>query len=43
MAKRLRLTRYHTMPHFDAFIAVEDIVRKGEITCNKQCLLYNTV
>ena len=31
------LTHYHTMPHFDAlktYIAVENIVRKGEIACN---------
>ena len=30
------LTLYHTMPHFDAlkiYIAVENIVRKGEIAC----------
>ena len=37
------LTHYHTMPHFDAlkiYIAVENIVRKGEIACNKQFLLF---
>ena len=32
------LTQYHTIPHFDAlkigYIAVENIVRKGEIACN---------
>ena len=36
------LTHYHTMPHFDTlrYIAVENIVRKGEIACNKQFLLF---
>ena len=32
------------MPHFDApkiYIAVENIVRKGEIACNKQFLLFS--
>ena len=31
------LTHYHTMLHFDAqiYIAVENIVRKEEIACNK--------
>ena len=35
---------YHTVPHFDApekYIAVENIVRKGEIACNKQFLLFS--
>ena len=38
-----RLTHYHTMPHFDAlrYIPVENIVRKGEIACNKQFLLFS--
>ena len=38
------LTHYHTMPHFDAleiYIAVENIVRKGEIACYKQFLLFS--
>ena len=35
------LTHYHTMPDFDALkIAVENIVRKGEIACNKQFFLF---
>ena len=37
------LTHYHTIPHFDALkiiIAVENIVRKGEIGCDKQFLLF---
>ena len=31
------------MPNFDAkiYIAVENIVRKGEIACNKQFLLFS--
>ena len=32
------------MPHFDSpngYIAVENIVRKGEIACNKQFLLFS--
>ena len=40
----LTLTHYHTMPHFDGlkiYIAVENIVRKGEIACNKQFLLFS--
>ena len=38
-----QLTHYHTMPHFDAlkYIAMENIVRKGEIACNKQYLLFS--
>ena len=39
------LTHYHTMPHFSALkmytAAVENIVRKGEIACNKQILLIS--
>ena len=39
-----RLTHYHTIPNFDAlktdYIAVENIVRKGEIACNMQFLLF---
>ena len=38
------LTHYHTIPHFDAlkiYIAVENCVRKGEIACNKQYLLFS--
>ena len=35
---------YHTMLHFDALkiyrVAVENIVIKGEIACNKQFLLF---
>ena len=36
------LTHYHTMPHFDTLnnIALENIVKKGEIACNKQFLLF---
>ena len=36
------LTHYHTIPHFEALknIAVENIVRKGEIARNKQFLLF---
>ena len=35
-------THYHTIPHFDALtIAVENIVRKWEIACNKQFLLFS--
>ena len=37
------LAHYHTMMHVDALkiycIAVENIVRKGEIACDKQFLL----
>ena len=30
------------MPHFDTkYIAVENIVRKGEIACNKQFLIFS--
>ena len=37
------LTHSHTMTPFDAlkFIAIENIVRKGEIACNKQFLLFS--
>ena len=37
------LTHFHTMLHFDAvdYIAVENIVRKGEIACNMQFLLFS--
>ena len=38
------LTHNYTMPHFEALkihIAVENIVRKGEIACNKQFLLFS--
>ena len=38
------LTHYHTMSHFDAlkiYIAVENIVRKGEIACSRQFLLFS--
>ena len=38
------LTHYHTVPHFDTlkiYIAIENIVRKGEIDCNKQLLLFS--
>ena len=43
------LTHYHAMPHFDTlkiYITVENIVRKGEMACNKrfrlcsQCFLH---
>ena len=43
MSKNL-LTHYHTMPHFDGlniYLTVENIVRKGEIACNKQFLLFS--
>ena len=39
-----QLTHYHTMPHFDTlkiYIAVENIVTKGEIACSKQFLLFS--
>ena len=37
------LTHYDMMPHFDTqrYIAVENIVRKGEIACNKQFLHFS--
>ena len=38
------LTHYHTIAHFDTlkiYIVVENIVRKGEIACNKQFLLLS--
>ena len=38
------LTHYHIMPHFDAlniYIAVVNILRNGEIACNKQFLLFS--
>ena len=37
------LTHYHTMPHLThiRYIAVENIVNKGEIACNKQFLLFS--
>ena len=37
------LTHYHTMPHFDTLkiCSWENIVRKGEIACNKQFLLFS--
>ena len=38
------LTHYHTIPHFDAlkiYIAVENIVRKEKITCNKQFFFFS--
>ena len=38
------LTQYHTILHVDAlnrYIAVENIVRKGEITCINQFLLFS--
>ena len=37
------LTHYHTMRHFDAlrYKAVENIVRKGDIACNKQFRLFS--
>ena len=36
------LTHYQTTPHFDAlrYIAVVNNVKKGEISCNKQYLLF---
>ena len=40
------LTHYHTMQLFDAlkiYIAVENIVRKGEITWNRQFFLFITM
>ena len=42
-AGSITLTRYYTMPHVDVlqiynYITVENIVRKGEIACNKQFL-----
>ena len=42
----MTLTHYLTVPHFDAlniYIAVENIVKKGEIACNKQFLLFHNV
>ena len=44
LSRKLWLTRYHIMPHFDALkicIAVENIMRKGEIACSKQFLLFS--
>ena len=36
------LTHYHTMPHLCIrYIAVENIVRKGENACNKQFFLFS--
>ena len=38
------VTHYHIIPHFDAlkiYIAVENIVRKGEIACYKRFLLFS--
>ena len=37
------LTYYHTMHHFDAqrYIVMENIVKKEEIACNKQFLLFS--
>ena len=37
------LTHYHTILHFDALkmYSCENIVRKGEIACNKQFLLFS--
>ena len=37
------LTHCHTMPHFDALkiYSCGNIVRKGEIACNKQFLLFS--
>ena len=37
------LTHFHTMLHFDIlrYIAAENIVRKGEIACHKQFLLFS--
>ena len=37
------LTHYHTMPHFDALkiFSCGNIVRKGEIACNKQFLPFS--
>ena len=39
------LTHYHTIPHFDTlgYIAVENIVSKGEIACYNQFLLFLTM
>ena len=36
------LTHYHTMPNFEALkvYSSENIVRKGEIACTKQFLLF---
>ena len=37
-----RLTHYDTMPYFHAIkIAVENIVRKGQIACNKQFIFFS--
>ena len=45
MYKGDALTHYQAMPHFDALktytVAVENMVRKGEIACNKQFLLFS--
>ena len=37
------LTHFHTIPHFDALkvYSCRNIVRKGEIACNKQFLLFS--
>ena len=39
------LIHYHTIPHFDALktYSCENIVRKGEIACNKQFLPSHNV
>ena len=37
----ISLIHYYTMPHFDGYVAVENIVGKGEIACNKQLLLFS--
>ena len=39
----LALTHYHTMPHFDAYryVAVENIVRNGEIACKEEFLHFS--
>ena len=41
----IRLTHYHTMMHFDTLkiYSCRNIVRKGEIACNKQFLLLLTI
>ena len=43
ICRRKYLTHNHIAPHFDTlkiYIAVENIVRKGEIACNKKFFVF---
>ena len=40
MKEPIITTQYHMLMHY-RYIALQNIVRKGEIACNKQFLLFS--